>query len=582
MRARKAYYESKEGVAMRARKFLVLLLAVAMIFSVAACNNQGTTTGTTQDGGTTTASGETEDNATDVVSAPGEFPIVEEKITLKFFSPQNANIKDLATNEFTTFYEEKTNVHIEWETVPSQALSEKRNLILASGDYPDVFFGAGITREDEMLYGPQGLFVPMNDLIDRYGLEIKKMFDGVSYIKNGITTPDGNIYTLPQVNECYHCMFAQKMWINQKWMTELGLDMPTTTDEFYEVLKAFKEEDPNGNGLADEIPLSGSVPTSGWHSSIGGFLMNAFIYYDNGDRLRLIDDKVDVIVDKPEYREGLRYLNMLYNEGLIDPAAFTQDADTLKQVVERPDVELVGAVQAGWFGVFTSLEGERHANFEPVPPIKGPAGVQLTANYPYTFGTGQFAISSTNPYPEASMRWADWLYSPEATLLYVEAGREGIEWRAGTDGELDFHGRPAKYVRLGETEYGEIQNVHYYQMGPSWRSKEYRESWVAPEDPYSSKGYEIRLHEATYLYDDGYAPEQVFPPLYMAAEQVTELTQIKTPLIDFFRESMARFITGDLSIEDDWDKYLSDLESLGIQKYVDLNQTAYDASAYVD
>ena len=515
------------------------------------------------------------------VSTPGVFPIVEEKITLNVFAPQNANIKDLATNEFTKFYEDKTNVHLEWETVPQQALNEKRNLILASGDYPDIFFGAEITREDEMMYGPQGIFLPLNDLIEEHTLEMKKMFNDVSYIKDGITTPDGNIYTLPQVNECYHCMFSQKMWINQKWIDKLGLKMPTTTEEFYQVLKAFKENDPNGNGSQDEIPLSGTIPTSGWHSSIGSFLMNAFIYYDNDARLMLNDGKVDTIVDKPEYQEGLRYLNMLYKEGLIDPAAFTQDEPQLKQLVERPDVELVGAVQAGWFGVFSSLEGERHRNFEPVPPIKGPGGVQTTGNYPYSFSTGTFAISNTNPYPEASMRWADWLYSEEAALLYVEAGREGIEWRAGKEGELDILGNPARWERLGESEYGEIQNVHYYQMGPSYRSKEYREAWAIPQDPYDPKGYELRLHQATLLYD-GFEPEQAFPPLYMDADQVNELTQIKTPLIDFFRESMARFITGDLDINSDWDKYLDDLERLGIKKFVELNQNAYDASAYAN
>ncbi len=92
------------------------------------------------------------------------------------------------------------------------------------------------------------------------------MFKAKSFFyKDLITAPDGNIYALPQVNECYHCMYQQRMWIYKPWLDKLGLKMPTTTDEFYEVLKAFKTKDPNGNGKADEIPLSGSIQASSSH-----------------------------------------------------------------------------------------------------------------------------------------------------------------------------------------------------------------------------------------------------------------------------------------------------------------------------
>lgn len=515
--------------------------------------------------------------AADPVSAPGTFPIVKDKINLKFFAPQNANIKDLNTNEFTKFYEEKTNIHIVWETVPQQALNEKRNLVLASGDYPDVFFGAGITREDEMLYGPQGVFIPLNELIDKYGVETKRMFSEVPYIQKGITTPDGNIYTLPQVNECYHCMFSQKLWINNTWLKKLGLSMPTTTEEAYQVFKAFKEKDPNGNGKQDEIPLSGALKS--WRTFVPDYFICAFIYTDGVDRLDLRDGKIVPVYDKPEFRDGLRYLNKLYKEGLIDPAAFTQDQNQLKQLAEKPDAQVLGAATGGWFGIFTSLTGERHKDYEAVPPLKGPNGVQTTANYPYTFTTGTFAITKSNKYPEASFRYADWLYSLEAALMYVECGREGKEWRKANPDEKDFDGRPAKWARIDTYEYGEIQNVHYYQMGPSYRSKEYRESWATPQDPYDPKGYELRLHLATKKYD-GFQPKEIIPPLYMGKDDVNTLSQLKTPINDFVQEAMSRFITGDLDIEKDWDKYVKDLENMGLKKYVELYQKAYDNSAY--
>lgn len=90
-------------------------------------------------------------------------------------------------------------------------------------------------------------------------------------MSTAITAPDGNIYALPSINDCYHCSMAQKMWIYKPWLDKLGLDVPTTTDELYTVLKAFKDKDPNGNGKADEVPLTGAPRGSGWYSSIDAF-----------------------------------------------------------------------------------------------------------------------------------------------------------------------------------------------------------------------------------------------------------------------------------------------------------------------
>ncbi len=513
-------------------------------------------------------------------SEPGVFPIVNEKITLKFTAPQHHQIKDIRTNEFTKWYEEKTNVHIEWELVPWQSRVEKKGLLLASGDYSGILFNMELQPEDEMIYGPQGVFTPLNDLIEAHGVEIKKMFDAVDYIEKGITTPDGNIYTLPQVNECYHCIYAQKMWINQDWMDKLGLETPKTTDEFYEVLKAFKTQDPNGNGKTDELPLTGSP--KGWHSNPYNFLMNAFIFSDGGNQLRVVNGKVDLVADEPEFKEGLSYIAKLFKEGLIDPGAFTQDGEQLKQLGENPEAVVIGAVPAGWMGVFTSLEGERHKMYQAITPIKGPKGVQTCGYYPFTYSTGKFAITDECKHPEIAYKWADWLYSLEAALRYIEAGREGYEWRKAEADELDLRGRPAKWARIDDIKYAEIQNAHYYQMGPSWRSFEYRQSWAQPQDINDSKAFEKKLYEATKLYEP-YAPPkaEVYPKTYVDSSVVGDLAQVRTAVNDYIKEAIARFITGDMDIEKDWDRYTENLKNIGLDQYLQILQDAYDAQ-YAD
>lgn len=512
------------------------------------------------------------------VSEPGVFPIVNEPITLTVFAPRPSAIEDLETNTYTKYLEEMTNVKVVWQTVPSQGLKEKRNVLLASGDYPDIFLGSEITREEEMLYGSQGVFMPLNNYIDEYGSEINKHFESIDWLKKVLTTPDGNIYTLPQINECYHCTLSQKMWINEKWLSDLNLDMPTTTEEFRTVLKAFKDNDPNGNGIADEIPLTGAIKS--WHSEVPDFLMNAFIYCDGDSasyRARLIDGQIQLIADQPEFKEGLAYIHSLYEEGLIDTSAFTQTRDQLKQVGENPDAVLIGAATSGWFGMFTSLGGERHKDYTVVPPLEGPDGTQLTAYYPFGYSPGQFAITSSNPHPEASLRWVDYFFSEEGTRLMCE-GRKGIDWREANEGEIGINGKPAKWQRT--VTWGETQNFCWTGLSaPAAITSDYRLSEVRAEDPYSAEGFETRLFIETQKYE-GYQPEAVIPPLYMRPEQITEMAQLKSPITDYIKESMARFIIGDLDLETDWDAYVEGLNNLGAERYIELLQEAYDASVF--
>ncbi len=551
--------------------FLCLVMALSLVLS--SCGGTAATPTTAA----ATAAATTAAPKDDGLSGPGVFPIVKEKATLRFFAPQNVNIKDMNTNAFTVFYEEKTNVHIVWELVPSDALADKRSLSLASSDLPDVYFGAGVTKEEEVLYGSQGMFLALNQYIDKQGVEIKKMFSEVPLIKPGITAPDGNIYSLPQDNQCYHCWFSQKLWINSSWLTKLNLKMPTTTDEILEVYRAFRDKDPNGNGLKDEIALSGS--NNSWHTNPVDYFMCAFIYDDGADRLLLENGKVDVSFNKPAFREGLRFLSKMYKEKLIDPAAWTQDDAAMTQVGENPAAEVLGSVTSGWFGQFTSLTGTRMKNYDAVPPLKGPNGVQLAGWYPYDYSTGQYVITKACKNPELAYKWADWLYSTEATFLYVECGREGKEWAKAGPNDKDLNGNPAKWMRTDTYGYGEIQNVHYYQMGPSYRSREYRESWGAPQDMYDEKGYELRLHKQTKPYE-AFKPATVFPPVYMDAVAVKEIALIKTPINDYVKEALAAFVTGNKDIEKDWDTYIKDLESLNLVRYIELQQAAYDKSAF--
>ncbi|OIB02231.1 ABC transporter substrate-binding protein [Paenibacillus sp. LC231] len=509
------------------------------------------------------------------LSEPGTYPLVQEKTTLKVMVRGNPLVENFETNDFTKWYEEKTNVHIEWEVVPEQSIQEKLNLVLASEDYPDVIMGLNISPAQQMIYGSQGAFLPLNDLIEKQGTNTKKMFQDNPEIQSAITALDGNIYALPEVNECYHCSMSQKMWIYEPWLKKLNLKMPETTDELYEVLKAFKEQDPNGNGMQDEIPLS--ISPKSWSSSIDAFLLNSFIYnpvYGSSYKHIFIkDDKLDVAFNKPEWREGLRYMNKLYAEGLLAPESFTQDDNQLIQIGENPDTVLLGASTGGHQGIFTQLLGEsgRWLEYKTVPPLKGPNGVRYAALDSTGMNPGAFVITKKAKHPELALRWADGLYEREHTLRSVY-GRPDQEWREAKDGEVGINGEPAVWSEL--KSYGTVQNIAWIQTGPSLRTNDFRLSAVAKGDD----DLEVVLYNETKNKYEPHKPTDVstVPPLFLTNEQASEVADLSKTINDYVDEMMARFVIGDADLDKDWDGYVQQLEAMNVARYLEIYQEAYD------
>lgn len=509
------------------------------------------------------------------LSEPGTYPLVQEKTTLKVMVRGNPLVENFETNDFTKWYEEKTNVHIEWEVVPEQSIQEKLNLVLASEDYPDVIMGLNISPAQQMIYGSQGAFLPLNDLIEKQGTNTKKIFQDNPEIESAITALDGNIYALPEVNECYHCSMSQKMWIYEPWLKKLNLKMPETTDELYEVLKAFKEQDPNGNGLQDEIPLS--ISPKSWSSSIDAFLLNSFIYnpvYGSSYKHIFIkDDKLDVAFNKPEWREGLRYMNKLYAEGLLAPESFTQDDNQLIQIGENPDTVLLGASTGGHQGIFTQLLGEsgRWLEYKTVPPLKGPNGVRYAALDSTGMNPGAFVITKKAKHPELALRWADGLYEREHTLRSVY-GRPDQEWREAKDGEVGINGEPAVWSEL--KSYGTVQNIAWIQTGPSLRTNDFRLSAVAKGDD----DLEVVLYNETKNKYEPHKPTDVstVPPLFLTNEQASEVADLSKTINDYVDEMMARFVIGDADLDKDWDGYVQQLEAMNVARYLEIYQEAYD------
>ena len=403
------------------KRSLWITLVMVLISSIVLSACSSSKTDNKPAGDSTGSNKETSNTGSEQAAAP---------VDVTFFAPQGK--APLEDNDYTKLVEKKFNVNIKWDLAPADALTDRRQLLLASGDYPEVFLEGKFNNTDIQTYGKQGVFIPLNDLIDKYAPNIKKVMEEKPYFKDAITAPDGNIYGLPRLNECYHCTYSQKYWMNKEWLDKLGLKVPTTTDELYTVLKAFKSQDPNGNGKHDEIPLTGAPNKYVWNGNIDAFIMNAFIYNDNDKYLTVKDGKVDFAANKPEWKEGLAYMNKLYKDGLIDPAAFTQNDQAIGQLGNRQGDEIVGSITTALLSYLLNVGDDkitRHKHWVIVPPLKGPNGVQLAG---VSQGLGEFEMTITNNATEAqqiaAIKIADYAYTEEGALFSEYGPTEGIGW----------------------------------------------------------------------------------------------------------------------------------------------------------
>ncbi len=334
-------------------------------------------------------------------------------------------IEDWETNAYVKWLEEKTNIDLSFEVIPEEGAAEKLGLILASGNYPDVFLSVGISDANITKYGiEEKLFLPLSALIDEHGNNIKKLFEAFPGARARMTQLDGEIYSLPDVNICYHCGLRQKYWINSTWLEKLNLEKPTTTEEFYNVLVAFRDKDPNGNGEKDELPMIANYD-DGWHTNSDSFVMNAFTYYPLNLRKAITSGAeafglyldggkvVSCLNDTAGMKEGLSFVNKLVAEGLFYEGSFSQN--TAADMIQGEGGQVGGA--AGGYLQFCQTGSDMYKQYDYLLPLTGPEGQRNMTSFPHEgVGGNRYVISATCENPEAALRLADLMYSFDATM----------------------------------------------------------------------------------------------------------------------------------------------------------------------
>jgi len=510
----------------------------------------------------------------------GANQISEEKITITALAAPFPEVKlfdfDYDKNHFTKWLEDNTNIHINWVTAASVGdITQKLSLMLSSGEIPDIMFLNNFSPSVQKQYGDQGLLLPLNDYIDKYGVWTKKMFEEMPETKAAVTLDEGEIYALPAYAEDPHLSSFYKMWIYKPWLDKLGLKVPETTEQLYEVLKAFKDKDPNDNGKNDEIPLLGNTAWLSWDPTT--FLMNAFVYYDSEKKMIMNNGKIEPVFTKPEFKEGLKYMQRLVREGLLSAESFAMDFNQFKQAVENPNFPLVGAMPS--HAPFVAAD-TRHSDYVAIAPLKGPQGVQY-ANYHYTTNNMGVVISSQTKHPVEVFKLLDFLYSEEATIR-MTIGREGHEWDYAKEGDgPGGNGQQAKYKKLAtESAYNQNEgekNVNWYMIGNYYNPKSLQDSFVAQESEQDNL-MKVLEKATTELYAPYQPDKAILLPqtIVLSEEESAEITDIEITITDYVTETMSQFILGRDDIDQAWDGYLKELDKMGLAKLIATYQAVID------
>ena len=322
------------------KKAGALLLTAGLLTSVlAGCGNGNNGSSSASKG---TESKTTSSAATSSGAEAGDanfnetgFPIVKEKVNLSFVYVKGPNMRDLNENAMFQKLEETTNVHIDWQYPGGADWPEQKSLLLASGDLPDVFFGSNTLKDMDIMTNLD-YFVPLEDYIDKYCTNLQAAYEAEPIMRKMITSPDGHIYTLSRKLPL-RPKGCDVPFINQKWLDNLGLEMPTTVDEWYNVLKAFKEQDANGNGDPnDEVPLTGCGMfewiryVNPW--GITDSLEENYLALDQ-------ETKKPIFIPADErYKECIEFFHKLYAEGIMDQEFFTQDGSMVDAKLKNEEV----------------------------------------------------------------------------------------------------------------------------------------------------------------------------------------------------------------------------------------------------
>lgn len=473
--------------------------------------------------------------------------------------------------EILNTMQNESNVKINWLNYSATDWSTQKNLVITGGNLPDAFTGACLLSSDITKYAAEGMLLDLTDLIPKYMPNLSKLLDENPAVKARITDPtDGKIYTLPEVNGRTASRTLGIHYINKTWLDNLGLDIPETTEEYYEVLKAFKEQDANGNGDPnDEIPFSCYANSSNAKEPYAyNQLFGAFGYVDTTKTttphyVKTDEGEVIFVPETEGYKEAIQYFHCLVSEGLWDTESFTFTA--LSQLVAK------GGTNPATLGSFVAYEkqfvssAENLDEYVVLKPLIGPNGNQ--SRLENTFSCTELGELQENRV-QLTVKAKG---KEEAILGFYDMGYDidyAVQLCLGVDGTVITKGEDGKYT-YNETPEGVTWSEFRYANAPVWYP-----FWMTDDDwnnivPMMEEDVSVNAILAEN-YDEYLTVSNLF--VLPTVEESKIIKSTGQDITDYVNLTQAQWIV-DGGIEKEWDAYLKSLKELGLEDYTELVKT---------
>lgn len=492
---------------------------------------------------------------------------------LRVFHPMptgSVGIKSHADNPMFQAFEKNTGVKIKW-IEPTMGLdAEQFNLMLAARDLPDVFelpskLGNWTTVPGgaEKFYKDK-VILKLNDLIDKYAPDFKAVLRKNPQIRKELMADDGSIYYIPLMRADPALRIYSGPIFRQDWLDKLGLQVPRTVDEFYNVLKAFKTKDPNGNGQADEIPMSATKQAVIYEfcKMIWPWGVNFGQWQNNG--MMQVRGKVNYSPIMPEFKDALAFCNKLYKEGLLDSDFAVQDRNAFNAKVMADKVGcFYGLAGSGITFFTTNMKGKEPKSFKlvgaPYPVVKktDKKGFNFS-NEVVTICSGGFAISATCKRPDVAMKWLNYGFTKEGHML-VNFGVEGLSYKM-------VDGYP-KYTELI------TNNPQGLAMGNAIGNNA-QTSWASVNDIRYFEQYQQLTPDpwaAIQVWAASTDPSRILPPLTLSPEESQRTASKFNEITTYAMEMYYKFIMGTEPL-DNFDKYVAQIKKMGIDEVLAVYQ----------
>lgn len=592
------------------KRTLALLLATLLLLTMAfsGCSNGGDTSSeastsgeTSGDASTSETSGETTETPS-FLSENGELPIITDeaafeeanggKLTAAIVGDATRTL-DINEMEMVKRWYKDTGVQFEWTVLNSDAsaATEQISLMLTGGqDLPDVFwnFIGGQSADFIIRYADQGIFLPTEDLVDQYMPTLKKVLEDNAEYQLEVTYPDGHMYGFPYIEEMRGLVLTSgPLLINQDWLDQVNMEMPTTPDELAEVLQAFADAgDLNGNGVDDEIPMASKFgahagDTFGSYNMFNrltGCFGQADSYCEgnpNADHLALIDGTVTFTAMDESIRKTADYFHELYAAGLLNADCFENASGSTDYTSNEltQDVALIGV--CGVWSDMTITNNEVRHQYVPIPQLTGEDGglSGFPMNYSQLQDPSCTAITTECQYPEVIARFVEYYNADPQLAAQSNWGAVGYQYYEADDGVLRFN----------LDENGDIIPVEPYTSFGEMRSNTTtaRGSMIVLDEYYDT--------EIEYTYDavnllafqevngkrEQLARGEAVPKIILTQEDSQRLSQIQPPISDIVDRYIADWIQNGTS-DDSWNSYISELEAAGVADLVAIYQNALD------